>query len=672
MRYRFLVCLATALAAAAFQAPLFARDDETKPSDAAQLPIAQILNPPPGQEVAPLQALILVKINEQYVGERYTFLIFLDGRPVEARWDPDALAFSYLPRRMLLPGQHSVKVFMTQDNGQNVELVADATFRVAGYLETPPPQPGSVFDLGGRIPHALTPMGRGTVTFFRLSGRASVSMALGQITGPGATLRQEPENETVFDLSGHGRDGDTTYDFRLYLTTEESRYYQPRNRYSFKVDEGGRRGFAVGDTTPRLSPLTIDGMRLTGIHAWGTLGEISVNMAEGDVRQATATKLDRDGHPISRGLGERRLWVARVGLWEDRSFSLGLNYLSGKENRSDMPNSGTPGDNVVESVDMTLRTSDRRGAIQGVFAESDFDSHDPARQDISNAQAGQIEGTYVGGGHNLRVRWELIEPGFMSFGLPYLQVDREGWVLEDRYSFGRGAMTGRVYWEQHQNNLDGSLDFTTTTTRYGGQAMWRLGSGGTSIQAGYSQQNRSNNVPSGAAGLIDESTITWNVGMTHSFDFWGGTTSLRADLRRSTTDNDANPSNNMRRKGITINLTSRWTGGFQIDAAYSSTLGNYTELGLSSDLHWYSVRAAYVPGGRNPSVWTRWEEMRANGEGASVDSDRNTIEIGMRWTLGEDLTLEASLSVVDYDDSINQARNFKERMYRIILSQMLQ
>jgi hypothetical protein len=638
-----------------------------------------IVNPANDSEIAPLEALLVVKIDREFAGKEFRYVIFLDGRPVQARWDPDALAFTYFPERMLRPGDHLVQVYLNENENKDNRLLAESRFKVKGQIRPLPPLEGSIFDIGARRPAPLEapspsqppqPAGGAGAGFFQLSGRASMDVRQSDFDGFGSGFRQEPDNISVFDLSGRGKSGETDFDFRFYLTTDENKFDQPRNRYQFKV-EGENYGLAVGDSIPRLGELLIDGMRIRGFHGWGTMGPVTVDFAEGEARRSTETKYDENGDPVTRGIGGRRIWIARVGLWDTDPFSLGFSYLSGKEKPSDSPIYGSPGENAVRSIDATVRFGGDDGSLHGVYAESDFNFVDPEKQDVSGATARQLEASYTTGGHTLKVHWEAVEPGFVSLGLPYIQTDRQGWGVEDRVNAYQGALSGRVYWEQYENNVDSSAPLTTTTTRYGAQMQYRFDLNGPYLRAGYLAQNRSNDAGTGGAGLIDQSSSSVNLGLSQTFNFWGGRHSIRADWRRSSNRDEIIPSGNSNQRGVTLSLTSRWTSGFQLDVMASNSVSSFPARGFASHNDRYSVRAGYTPGDSHMGFWARYEDVRSRGDLPSQNSNRDTLELGMRWDLGGDLTLEASMAIVDYEDKDNDADDFDERMYRMILTQML-
>lgn len=646
----------------------------TLAQDASASPIAAILKPPADQPVPPLDTLILVRIDSQHVGPDFFYLILLDEKPVNARWDPDALTFSYYPDRLLPTGEHIVKVFMTQVGGPERELVAEQKFAVGqGGVVPVTPTSRSLFDLGAapRRPHPVSPVtGRFTSDFFTLNGRASMDAMMVDLEGLGARLRQEPDNTSIFDLNGRGRSGGTDYNFRFYLTTDDTKYEQPRNRYLFNVGEAGY-GFAVGDTSPRLGSLVIDGMRVRGAYGWGTFGPVTVHAAHGEARRETESRFDDQGRPINRGVGDQRLWVGRLGLWEDSPFSLGFNVLRGEEGPPDIEGAGNPGSNTVKSADFAWQFDDGRGTVRGAWAESDYDYDDPEREDVSGAQAEEIEARYRFEGHTLKLRWQLIDPGFRSLGRLSLQNDRETWGLEDSVNMWRGALTGRMFLEQFHNNVNDTLEFTTTSLRYGGQVRYRFGLRGPSITVGLQKQDRSNDAPEGETGWIDDSMKTVNLGLSHTFEMLGARNDIRVDWRTGDRTSNSSSVSGSTQDTITVTLTSRWQRGFQVDLLYGSSKNDYSAGDRSTETDRYSVRGSYTPPSRVFTLWARWESAESDGEPDTYDSDRETSEVGMRWMLGSDLALETYVRYVDYDKRADDVDDYTEHTYRIMLVQML-
>jgi hypothetical protein len=650
--------------------PAFAQEE----SPHEPLEIATIVHPPLDEPVAPLDTLILIKIDDYYVGPDFFYLIMLDDKAISARWDPDALSFSYYPDRMLTTGEHTIKVFMTQTGGPQHQPVAQGTFTVGGGgLPAGPAPPTTLFDLGAprRPPRPPSPVVGGLPSeFFRLTGRASVDASFVELDGLGSRLRQEPDNTSIFDLNGRGRSQETDFDFRFYLTTDESKYEQPRNRYSFHVAQADH-GFTIGDTTPRLGSLTIDGLRLRGAYGWGTVEPFTLHFVEGQARRETESTYDENGRPIRRGVGEQRMWAARAGLWEGNPFSLGFTYLTGEEEPGDIADYGNPGENTVRSIDFLWELAGGDGAVRGAWAEADYNYDDPDTEDVSGAQAREAEIAWVLGGHSLKAHWQRVDPGFTSLGRLSLQKDRETWGFEDRLNFMRGALTGRLFWEQYHNNISDTLDYTTESSMYGGQLRYRLNRMGPTFMVGLNTQDRSNDAPEGERARIDESVNTLSLGLMQTFNFWDGRHDLRVDWRTVERDSRADDMNDSTQDVITVTLTSRWVKGFQFNLLYGNTDNDYPGRERFTEVDRYSARLSYTHPDRTFTLWSGWEGVSSEGNQATYDSERETLEFGMKWMLGSDLSLETSLKLVDFDDQADDANDFQEHTFRIMLVQML-
>ena len=665
-----LLVLPILLAVAAF--PAYAQDI----GEGDEPQIATIIRPPAEGEVAPLNCLVVIQIDVNHTGEDFYYLIVFDDEPVTARWDPDALIFTYYPNRMLSAGMHRIQIYMTQlDVLENV-LVAEGTFTVEGARAARPEvsDEGGIFDLGSQPEPVPSPVvsssGSQTGDFFRLNGRTSVNAAFVTLEGLGASRRQEPDNTTIFDMRGRGQTGDTEFDFRTYMTSDESSYNQPRNRYYANVNLPDY-GFGVGDISPRFGPLSINGLRVRGALAWGTVGPVTLHVASGETRRETETTYNDEGRILRRGYGKRTLWVARAGLWEDGPFNIGFNFLGGKEGESDIGTTGDPGDNFVRGLDFAWHFAGDDGILRGAMAEADYDYDDPEEEDIDGAQAREASISYILSGHTFTARWQLIEPGFVNLGLSSLQQDRESWGIEDRLNLSRGMINGRFYFERFTNNVNDTLDFTTITRRYGGQLRYRFTLRGPSLQLNWNMQTRINDVPEGESGQVDEETETIGVGGTHSVDFWGSRTDLRADWRRTDRTGNITSLNDSTQDTITIRLTSRWSEGFQVDLMYGNTKSEYPGRERETDIDRYSVRASYTPGSRAYTIWGRWEKADSEGNQDGYNTERETIELGMRWSLGEDVILEASMVVIGLNDLDNNTNDYDEQTFKIILTQLL-
>lgn len=222
-----------------------------------------IIGPEDGETVSGSDVLIVASLFNVRTLDVSSVEIFLDDRNVtsEASVSPEIIAYSPLP---LSSGPHTVKIEMKNTYGYAFRPVS-WFFRVAQRR-------------------------RGIVTAtdeFRYSGRVQAGMALDQVDG-----RPRSIGETVTRLEGGWQWLNVRTDVRV--TSDESEFRQPRNRYSVTVKSGDNITLNVGDFTPVFSPYTVDGKRIRGLGVDVDLNWFRLQMANGEIERAVQGSLDED------------------------------------------------------------------------------------------------------------------------------------------------------------------------------------------------------------------------------------------------------------------------------------------------------------------------------------------------------------------------------------------
>jgi len=120
----------------------------------------------------------------------------------------------------------------------------------------------------------------------------------------------------------------------LKLSTEESEFRQPRNRYSLSIKSGSNILVNLGDFTPVLSQYTIDGKRVRGFGIDVNLNFLRLQLVSGQLERTVQGRTDSDASYIitdiqSQGTGLPLYYLDRVGYTFERSYQayrLMLNY----------------------------------------------------------------------------------------------------------------------------------------------------------------------------------------------------------------------------------------------------------------------------------------------------------------------------------------------------------
>ena len=111
----------------------------------------------------------------------------------------------------------------------------------------------------------------------------------------------------------------------LKLSTEESEFRQPRNRYSLSIKSGSYILVNLGDFTPVFSPYTIDGKRVRGIGIDVNLNFLRLQLVSGQLERTVQGRTDSDASYIitdiqSQGTGLPLYYLDRVGYTFERSY----------------------------------------------------------------------------------------------------------------------------------------------------------------------------------------------------------------------------------------------------------------------------------------------------------------------------------------------------------------
>lgn len=107
-------------------------------------------------------------------------------------------------------------------------------------------------------------------------------------------VEDETLNIGLTNLSIRGRWPWLKFKSRFKITTEESQFKQPKNRYSATFKTGKFLKVNLGDFTPSISPYTINGKRIRGIGTEWRLGWLKFQSVRGELERSTQGLYDAD------------------------------------------------------------------------------------------------------------------------------------------------------------------------------------------------------------------------------------------------------------------------------------------------------------------------------------------------------------------------------------------
>lgn len=222
-----------------------------------------IISPEKGAAVRSTEVLVAASLFNVQALDESSVRVFLDNREVTsgAVITPEILTYS---PPLVKPGLHTVKIEMSNVHGYQMKPVV-WSFTVTGQ--------------GAEI---VTPLQE-----FAYSGKVRTEFSLDRVEGDTRSI-----GLSTLNFTGGWQWLKLQSNFRL--TSDESEFRQPRNRYSATITSGDNVSVSVGDFTPVLSPYTIDGKRVRGLGIDVDLNWIRFQLVRGELERAIQGSLEAD------------------------------------------------------------------------------------------------------------------------------------------------------------------------------------------------------------------------------------------------------------------------------------------------------------------------------------------------------------------------------------------
>lgn len=222
-----------------------------------------IISPEKGEAVKSTEVLVAASLFNVPSLDVGSVRLFLDNRDVtaDAVVTPEILTYS---PPLVNPGLHTVRIELGNVHGFRLKPVTWS------------------FPVTGQATEIVTPLDE-----FAYSGKAKSEFSLDRVEDDTRTIGQ-----STVTLTGGWQWLRLQSDLRL--TSDESQFRQPRNRYSATLTSGDNISLKVGDFTPVLSPYTIDGKRVRGLGIDVDLNWIRFQLVRGELEREVQGSLGAD------------------------------------------------------------------------------------------------------------------------------------------------------------------------------------------------------------------------------------------------------------------------------------------------------------------------------------------------------------------------------------------
>ncbi len=473
-------------AQAAAAAPAAPKPRPSPPASPAGAPAAvlgdtlQLLSPDRDATLAADEVTIVVSFFSTSAAlDPASVRIVMDGREVTRQAEISAALISLEPSA-LAPGAHSVAI-KAAAGGKNLPILR---FRFFVEAET---------DLAKKIKPDKQFQAHSYADLLQENyGGKSEGIAMGGLDFSG-------------QVSGF------SYRGGLFLTSLESRHYQPRDRFSFSI-ANRLIGASIGDSYPRLQELILSGRRVRGLSGYLHLGLVNVDLVYGELQRAVQTTFTKDdsGHfvPLRYGTFRQSILAVRPSLGDGRVFQLGLTLAKIRDDTSSIKSGYHPRDNLVLGPDVKLALLGGRLVFTGTAAlslltqdisygpsttadikrifNSDAelpldpadlaeiliinDSTIPLDPEARNSMAWLLNAQINQWGHAVNIGYRSIGDEYISLANPWLRRDLRGLYIQDRFRLYRNKLFLNLGYERYDDNfsrLDGNPAVDMRTINYG-------------------------------------------------------------------------------------------------------------------------------------------------------------------------------------------------------------
>ncbi|PKL87675.1 MAG: hypothetical protein CVV23_14170 [Ignavibacteriae bacterium HGW-Ignavibacteriae-2] len=284
---------------------------------------------------------------------------------------------------------------------------------------------------------------------FKVLSEAELNAAKNQFNYKG-TFEAESRNQSYNDnntwfnnssLRLTGKYDQLKFGGYVYVTSEEQKDRQPRNRFSGSVDYKEWFSLKFGDTYPRLPNLILNGRRVRGLEGSLNFGFFNITTTLGQIKRNIEGKIietyDRDNAPlgsniieidstkygnpyamVTLGTFDRQIFAIRPSFGSGENFQWGFSYLHSKDDTKSIEFGGRAQENVVVGTDMNINLDDRNIIFKSQAAVSLLNSNISIGE-ITQAQIDSLaiegDGKVLGIDKDQFVSLKDIVSGFITF-----------------------------------------------------------------------------------------------------------------------------------------------------------------------------------------------------------------------------------------------------------------
>jgi hypothetical protein len=598
----------------------------------------QLLSPQPSSNVEIDDVIIVFSILQDM--EKITLQgvkLYLDDVDVSASLQLNQGIISFLPLDIKL-GAHSVKLQITDTLGKNIKPVL-FSFNV--------------------VPSTVKYKSTRTAPIIRFSGQNSMTYQVNDVTGPGASARQEPTSSNSLNITAAGNYEGINYEATAVVSSESSFDMQPSDTFAVKIytDWGG---VTAGDNFPAYSSLVMTGSRVRGASAYAEL-QTDIGTVKVDAVYGQALKQIE-----SQQTPARNMQALNAAYNYNNKLKINAVYLKSDDDQSDGLAIGTDylGNSVVgaaleysPSYDFNWAKSATNDLRTGESADVDA----PGKAFIGNDSALDASmSANIGSFYSLNAKYSIAGLNYKSFGNPWKSVDIQSINASNTLKLfeNKFTLTGGV--SINNDNLSDNKATTTTITTYNSSGSLSMGMNLPMITGTYSFNTTRSEDRSLSSLSADKETTQWSAIASEMLTISNFSISLRGNYGQNDQEDLLHPSSSMNVLNYGGSLSLTLPNSSSLSATYRLSENSFPAIDTVTSTDTLTFELSYPLIVDVLTARGLYQIDKQSNNLSTIDNEKNSWEINCMWDITSYQRLEATYSFAEYKDLLNPlSSNYK-------------
>ncbi len=650
----------------------------------------RVEHPRDGSRISSDEFYVAVSLRAGYSVDPSSVTLELDGKDISDHLRVNSASITAVVTSSLKKGIHTLELTGRGENGHHWQPLK-WSFSVDGPL-------GDADVVVAESP-TTTSSGRDRMSF---TGSALVSTRNASLSG-NKLLKQEPLSTQTLGVDIVGSYKSLTFPIRLQLTTNESAFLQPRNRFLVGV-ESSYGALHLGDTNPELNELMGLRSRTRGVLVKMNASFLHLQVSRGQLARGVDQLSSFVGGPgigTTNGVYTRNITSVRLGFGNPNSVLFSLSGMRATDDSVSAISSLQPLQNLIVGADLDVNAISDRLQIslgsamsvttedisRGASKKSEIDSlfqtdipinpasfspliilnptTYPLRLDELTSLSWFAKSTLRLPSNTLKAEVRKIGSAYFSAANPYLQPNRSSVHLSNNFRYLNNRLTGTASYFSYVSAPDAvSNAYKLESSTIAGSIGYRHSDAIPRITGGVRHNSRTRSALDPVA-LGSSSTVrTYSTGLSHAFEAMGARHAVSLSFARTNRTDKLNADLSSTNNAFTAVLTEQFRTPIYLSTQFSLLR---LHLGSIDDVQNWTTASLLVGYrfnfGLNASA--RYSTTLSNDTPFAPRSNRHGVTLQSTYDIGNNMQFEVQLGIDRFAQPDASDFNYNEQFLSV-------